>query len=102
MAPIELTADRLRELPLPLPEAGSKEERGTLLVVGGSIELPGAALLAGRLALGGVLVHRGEHLLGPRVVHLELVLEVVLVGGAEARDRQMQRSFKGCPVGKAV
>ncbi|MBX9930421.1 MAG: NAD(P)H-hydrate dehydratase [Methylobacterium sp.] len=51
MAPIELTADRLRELPLPLPEAGSKEERGTLLVVGGSIELPGAALLAGTAAL---------------------------------------------------
>lgn len=42
-----LTLDRLRELPLPIPEEGSKEQRGTVLVVGGSAEVPGAAFLAG-------------------------------------------------------
>lgn len=42
-----LTLDRLRELPLPMPEEGSKEQRGTVLVVGGSADVPGAAFLAG-------------------------------------------------------
>lgn len=42
-----LTLDRLRELPLPIPDEGSKEQRGTVLVVGGSAEVPGAAFLAG-------------------------------------------------------
>ncbi|MGH1575275.1 NAD(P)H-hydrate dehydratase [Methylobacterium sp. P31] len=46
-----LDAESLRERPLPMPEAGSKEARGTVLVLGGSAELPGAALLAGVAAL---------------------------------------------------
>jgi len=46
-----LTADRLRELPLPMPHEGSKDERGSALVLGGSAEVPGAALLAGVAAL---------------------------------------------------
>lgn len=46
-----LTLDRLRELPLPIPEEGSKEQRGTVLVVGGSVEVPGSAFLAGVAAL---------------------------------------------------
>jgi hydroxyethylthiazole kinase-like uncharacterized protein yjeF len=46
--PARLDADLLRSFPLPcLPEEGDKEERGRLLVVGGSREVPGAALLAG-------------------------------------------------------
>jgi ADP-dependent NAD(P)H-hydrate dehydratase len=48
----ELDADLLREMPLPHhPDDSDKEERGRLLVVGGSRELPGAALLAGIAAL---------------------------------------------------
>lgn len=46
-----LNAESLRTCPLPMPEAGSKEARGTVLVLGGSAELPGAALLAGVAAL---------------------------------------------------
>ena len=46
-----LTTDRLRALPLPMPHEGSKDERGSALVLGGSAEVPGAALLAGVAAL---------------------------------------------------
>ena len=46
-----LTLDHLRQTPLPMPQEGGKEQRGTVLVVGGSVEVPGAALLAGIAAL---------------------------------------------------
>lgn len=52
MAPETLDADLLKRLPLPHhPEDSDKEDRGRLLVVAGSRELPGAALLAGTAAL---------------------------------------------------
>lgn len=51
MKGLELDADRLRALALPMPEAGSKDDRGSVLVVGGTSEVPGAALLAGIAAL---------------------------------------------------
>jgi hydroxyethylthiazole kinase-like uncharacterized protein yjeF len=48
----EVDASLLREMPLPHhPDDSDKEGRGRLLVVGGSRELPGAALLAGVAAL---------------------------------------------------
>lgn len=46
-----LTAARLKERPLPVPQEGSKDERGSALVLGGSASVPGAALLAGVAAL---------------------------------------------------
>jgi ADP-dependent NAD(P)H-hydrate dehydratase len=46
-----LTAALLRSWPLPLPADGDKRARGTVLVVGGSPETPGAVLLAGLAAL---------------------------------------------------
>jgi hydroxyethylthiazole kinase-like uncharacterized protein yjeF len=47
-----LDADLLRSFPMPcLPEDGDKEDRGRLLIVGGSREVPGAALLAGLAGL---------------------------------------------------
>ena len=46
-----LTADLLRSMPLPEPKEGSKEGRGQVLVVAGSAEVPGAALLAATAAL---------------------------------------------------
>jgi len=50
--PARLDAGLLRDFPMPhLPEDGDKEERGRLLVVGGSREVPGAALLAGQAGL---------------------------------------------------
>lgn len=50
-APTPIDADLLRGLPLPEPKAGSKDERGRVMLVGGSTEVPGAALLAGIAAL---------------------------------------------------
>lgn len=47
----QLTADVMRRMPLPRPEAGSKEGRGQVLIVAGSVEVPGAALLAGTASL---------------------------------------------------
>ncbi len=50
--PIPVNADFLRAMPLPEPDSGGgKEERGRVLVIGGSRELPGAVLLAGTGAL---------------------------------------------------
>lgn len=47
-----VTADLLREMPLPQPsEFGDKDERGRVLVIAGSAEVPGGALLAGVAAL---------------------------------------------------
>lgn len=46
-----LTASRLKEFPLPVPREGSKDERGSAMVLGGSASVPGAALLAGVAAL---------------------------------------------------
>ena len=46
-----LTADLLRGWPLPLPADGDKRARGTVLVIGGSPQTPGAAVLAGLAAL---------------------------------------------------
>lgn len=51
-APIALTAQSLRAWALPAPDAGGdKESRGQVLVIAGSREMPGAALLAARAAL---------------------------------------------------
>ncbi|MGH1588035.1 NAD(P)H-hydrate dehydratase [Methylobacterium phyllosphaerae] len=46
-----LTADSLKAFPLPVPHEGSKDERGSALVLGGSASVAGAALLAGVAAL---------------------------------------------------
>lgn len=51
-APLPLTPPALRAWPLPAPDVhGDKETRGQVLVVAGSREMPGAALLAARAAL---------------------------------------------------
>jgi hydroxyethylthiazole kinase-like uncharacterized protein yjeF len=50
--PVTLDAELLKLFPLPHhPDDGDKEERGRILVVAGSRELPGAALLAAVAAL---------------------------------------------------
>ncbi|NIJ76609.1 hydroxyethylthiazole kinase-like uncharacterized protein yjeF [Xanthomonas campestris] len=45
-----LNAAALRAMPLPAP-GGDKEQRGRVLIVGGSMRVPGAVLLAGEAAL---------------------------------------------------
>ena len=50
--PARLDAELLKSFPLPrLAEDGDKEDRGRALVIGGSREVPGAAILAGVAAL---------------------------------------------------
>jgi len=51
MSPKTVTADLLRTMPLPRPREGSKDERGQVLVIAGSVEVPGAAVLAGTASL---------------------------------------------------
>lgn len=56
--PVNVTADLLRAIPLPRHEDGDdKEGRGRVLVIGGSIEVPGAALLA---AVGALRAGAGK------------------------------------------
>ncbi len=51
-AAIVINEALLRRWPLPLPEGdGDKEDRGRVLVVGGSREMPGAIILAGIAAM---------------------------------------------------
>ena len=46
-----VTRDLLRSMPVPVPAQGSKDDRGQVLVVAGSVEVPGAAVLSGTAAL---------------------------------------------------
>ena len=49
---IDVTTDLLRDWPLPQPPVdGDKEQRGHVLVVGGSREMPGAVILAAMAAM---------------------------------------------------
>ena len=57
---VPATTETLREWPLPDP-GGGKEARGRLLVIGGSVESPGAVRLAGEAAhIGQGLVEVGD------------------------------------------
>lgn len=77
-----VTADLLRGMPLPSPgEDGDKEERGRVLVIGGSLEVPGAVLLAGVAALragAGKLQIATNRSIAP---HLALAVPEALVAG---------------------
>src|SRR3954452_16941273 len=46
-----LTAETLRAWPLPLDDDDDKRDRGTVLVIAGTVRTPGAALLAGLAAM---------------------------------------------------
>lgn len=49
---VDLEPSTLRQWTLPMPDhGGDKEERGRLLIIGGSCEIPGAVLLAAHAAL---------------------------------------------------
>lgn len=49
--PAVVTSELLRGWPLPSPDGEGKDSRGSLLVVGGALDTPGAVLLAGLAAL---------------------------------------------------
>ena len=48
---LDVTPQQLRQMPLPDPGDGDKRARGNVLIIGGSRDVPGAALLAGVGAL---------------------------------------------------
>lgn len=48
---IEVNDQTLRAAPLPLQDSGDKEDRGRVLIIAGSREIPGAAVLAATAAL---------------------------------------------------
>jgi hydroxyethylthiazole kinase-like uncharacterized protein yjeF len=74
-----ITAALLRRMPLPEPdEGGSKEERGRVMVVGGSPEMPGAVVLAATAA-----VRAGAGKL--QIATAESVARLVAVAVPEAR-----------------
>jgi hydroxyethylthiazole kinase-like uncharacterized protein yjeF len=86
--PDELDAGLLKSFPLPeLVEDGDKEDRGRLLVVGGSREVPGAALLAGtaglRAGAGKLQIATAASIAGALGVALP---EARVVGLAETPD----------------
>jgi len=83
-----LDAELLRSFPMPpLSEDGDKEDRGRLLVVGGSREVPGAALLAGlaglRAGAGKLQIATGASIAVPLGIALP---EARVVGLAETED----------------
>lgn len=87
MKPIELTADLLRTLPLPQPVGGSKDARGGVLVIAGSVEVPGAALLAAnatiRAGAGRVQIATVQSV----ALHLAMAVpEAMVIGLAETPD----------------
>lgn len=91
-----LDADLLRAFPLPrLPEDGDKEERGRLLVVAGSRELAGAALLAG---LAGLRAGAGKLQIAT-AASIAVPLGIAL---AEARVVGCAETAEGCLAGSAI
>ncbi len=71
MTPVPLTPALLRDWPLPQP-SGSKNSRGSVLVIGGAARTPGAVLLAGLAALrvgaGRLSLAVAEQVAGPLAV----------------------------------
>ena len=83
-----LDAALLGSFPLPhVPEDSGKEDRGRLLVIAGSRELAGAALLAGRAALragaGKLQIGTAQSIAAPLAV---AVPEARVIGHAETDD----------------
>lgn len=86
----EIDADLLRGFPLPHhPDDSDKEERGRLLVIGGSRELPGAALLAG---VAGLRAGAGKL----QIATAESVSVQIGVAVPEARVIPHRETAEGC------
>ena len=56
-APVELTVDTLKQHPLPPIASGDKDDRGSILIIAGSREVAGAALLT---AMGAMRAGAGR------------------------------------------
>jgi ADP-dependent NAD(P)H-hydrate dehydratase len=86
----------LGRFPLPYhPEDGDKEDRGRLLVIAGSRELPGAALLAG---LGGLRAGAGKL----QIATAASVAAALGVAMPESRAIGCEESEEGCLAESAI
>jgi hydroxyethylthiazole kinase-like uncharacterized protein yjeF len=83
-----ITPETLRAWPLPQPDAnGDKNDRGSVLVIGGAIEMPGAIILAGIAALragAGKLQLATARSVAPLVA--TAVLEARVLGAPDSAD----------------
>jgi ADP-dependent NAD(P)H-hydrate dehydratase len=87
MKPTELTPDLLRTVPLPQPEAGSKEGRGRVLVIAGSVEVPGAAVLTATAALRAGAGKLQVATVKSAAMHVAMTIpEAMVIGLAETSD----------------
>ena len=86
---VEVTRQLLREWPLPDPTAGGdKEDRGRVLVVGGSREMPGAVILA---AMGAMRAGAGKLTVATGASVAQLVAQAL----PEARVIGLQETSEG-------
>lgn len=88
-----LTRPGLRDFPLPLVENGDKESKGRILIVAGSRQTPGAALLAATAAMrsgaGKLRIAAVESIAVPLAIAMP---EAMVIGVEEARDGGFTRS----------
>lgn len=92
--PQAVTADTLRAFPLPDPEeSGGKDERGRVLVIGGSREVPGAVLLGATAALRAGAGKLQVATVVTAAPHLALALpEARVIGLAETAEGEIDPS----------
>ena len=87
MKPSELTAGLLRTMPLPQPEAGSKDGRGSILVIAGSVEVPGAAVLTATATLRAGAGKLQIATVKSAALHVAMAVpEAMVIGLAETHD----------------
>lgn len=96
LEPVTVDAAALRAWPLPMPGSdGDKEERGHVLVLGGSREMPGAVILAATAALragaGKLTIATGES-----------VAQLVALAIPEARVLALRETAEGGFLPEAV
>ena len=93
MKPRPLTASELKRHPLPPIEGGDKNAHGSILIIAGSRDVPGAALLTATAAMragaGKLQLAAPDDI----AVHLGIAMpEAMVVGYATARDGGFARS----------
>jgi hydroxyethylthiazole kinase-like uncharacterized protein yjeF len=97
--PAWLDAELLRSFPLPPPdEDGDKEDRGRVLIIGGSREVPGAAILAGvaamRAGAGKLQIATDESVAVP--IAIAVPEAAVIAGSPIDRVKDAQAVVLGC------
>jgi ADP-dependent NAD(P)H-hydrate dehydratase len=94
--PAALTRGELQKHPLPSPKADDKDDKGRILIVAGSVEVPGAALLSG---LGAMRAGAGKLQIatskGAAAALGVSIPEARIIAFAEGRDGGIARSAVG-------